>query len=191
MPTHIGEVIESKTTQFICQATELHRAPDFGSFVQVQDEHCSIVGVVYNTTTVSSDPSRKPVAYGQTEDELRRQQPQIFQLLRTYFDVLVVGYYQNHQYCGFLPPQPSRIHSFVQQCSDGQYKEISQNINYISAILSSGCECTDELVAALIRNCSRYHDDATEYQRRVGSELRRLLAADYERFKTIIRRVRQ
>ncbi|MBM7855293.1 hypothetical protein JOC37_001686 [Desulfohalotomaculum tongense] len=191
MSDHIGEVIESKTTQFTCEAVKLHQAPDFGSFVQVDSSEGGIVGVVFNTTTASTDPARRPMAYGQPEEELRRKQPQIFYLLRTYFDVLVVGHYQNNKYLGYLPPQPARIHSFVRRCTGEQYRQIGQNLNFISTILASGCEPRDELVAAVVRSSSAYQDDVIGYHRRVGNELRRLLAADYERFKSIIRRIRQ
>ncbi len=191
LPNHIGEVIESHTTQFTCETAELHQAPAFGSFVQVDDLNGSVIGVVFNTTTTSTDPSRKPVAYGQSEEELRRQQPQIFYLLRTYFSVLVVGHYNNGQYHGYLPPAPARIHSFVRPCTPEQYTEVSQNVNYISTILASSCEAKDELIAAVVRTASAYHQDCVSYQRRVGNELRRLLVADYERFKSIIRRIRR
>ncbi|MBO8138050.1 MAG: hypothetical protein H0Z40_07935 [Desulfotomaculum sp.] len=189
MKEHVGEIIESSTAQFTCEAARLHSAPDYGSLVKVDEKDYSIIGVVFNITTVSADPSRRPAAYGQTEEELRRYQPQIFQLLRTYFDVLVIGYYRNKEYTGYLPPQPARIHSFVYSCSDAQYLEISKNFNYISTILTSSCESKDELAAAVVRSISRFHDNPADYQRQAGKELRRLLMADYERFKTIVRRI--
>ncbi len=187
----IGEVIESHTTQFTCEATELHQAPAFGSFVQVDDAYGPIIGVVFNSTTVSTDPSRKPVAYGQREEELRHQQPQIFYLLRTYFSVLVVGHYRDGRYLGYLPPNPPRIHSFVRPCTAEHYHDIIQDVSYLSTILASNCEAKDELAAAVVRNASAYCDDSIAYQRRAGKELRRLLVADYERFKSIIRRIRR
>lgn len=187
----IGEVIESNTTIFTCEATNLHQAPDFGSFVLVNNGSSDIVGVVYNTTTVSTDPSRKPMAYGQREEDLRQNQPQIFMLLRTYFSVLVVGHFRADQYLGYLPSSPPRIHSLVQQCTSQQYQQISHNLNYISAILSCGCDAKDELISAVVRQVGSHIPDVITYHRRVGSELRRLMVADYERFKTIIRRIRQ
>ncbi|WP_031513958.1 HAS-barrel domain-containing protein [Desulfofalx alkaliphila] len=187
----IGEVIESDTTQFTCEASHLHSPPEFGSFVQVDNGDTGIIGVVFHTTTLSSDPGRKPMAYWQSEDELRRQQPQIFYLLRTYFSVLVVGHCRDGSYNGYLPPRPARIHSFVRRCDGLRYQQVGENVNYISTILGSGCEAKDELLAAAVRNISKYQQDEAVYLRRVGNELRRLLVADYERFKSIVRRIRR
>ncbi|MBT4497415.1 MAG: hypothetical protein HOC74_06825, partial [Gemmatimonadetes bacterium] len=88
---YLGEVIESSTTEFVAESCELHGAPSFGRFVRVVSE-VPIIGIVFNVFTQSIEPNRRPTAYGKTEEELRLEQPQIFELLRTEFQALVIGY---------------------------------------------------------------------------------------------------
>ena len=78
--SHVGEVVESSTTELVAEARQLHGAPSFGQFVRV-DSEVPIVGIVFNVFTHSIEPNRRPTAYGKTEDELRLEQPQIFELL--------------------------------------------------------------------------------------------------------------
>ena len=90
--SHVGEVVESSNaTELVAEARQLHGAPSFGQFVRV-DSEVPIVGIVFNVFTHSIEPNRRPTAYGKTEDELRLEQPQIFELLRTEFQALVIGY---------------------------------------------------------------------------------------------------
>ena len=45
--THVGEVVESSTTELIAQARELHGAPSFGQFIRVEAD-MPVVGIVFN-----------------------------------------------------------------------------------------------------------------------------------------------
>ena len=76
---YAGEVIESSTSELVAEARELDRAPAFGSLVHVEAGF-STVGVVFNVSTQSIEPGRKAMAFGMSADDLRMQQPQIFEL---------------------------------------------------------------------------------------------------------------
>ena len=60
---HIGEVIESSTSQFLAESCELNGAPPFGSFVKTG---CAmpVYGLVFNVCTHSIEPNRRATAYG-------------------------------------------------------------------------------------------------------------------------------
>ena len=88
---YIAEVIESSTTEFTAQTRELHGAPPFGDFIKVGSP-VAVIGMIYDISTGSSDANRRPIAYGKTEEELRNEQPQIFELLRTEIKAKIVGY---------------------------------------------------------------------------------------------------
>ena len=76
----------------------------FGSFVRVgayvqsdpfgsaTGEDGAIYGLVYQSSTSSHDPNRRASAFGLEEDELEREQPQIYELLATEFSCLIVGH---------------------------------------------------------------------------------------------------
>jgi len=72
----------------------------------------AVYALVVGASTASLEPNRRPSALGyEDEDELRRHQPQIFELLRTDFTGLLIAYsagdgkgLRRH-----LPPVPPRI----------------------------------------------------------------------------------
>ncbi len=107
---YIGEVIESSTGDFLAECLELNSSPPFGSFVKVAGRSPTI-GLVFSVSTHSIEPNRRPTAYGKTEEELRLEQPQIFELLKTEFRALITGYIDTTGAHPFLPPQPPRIHN--------------------------------------------------------------------------------
>jgi len=186
--THVGEVVESSTTELIAQARELHGAPSFGQFIRVAAE-MPVVGIVFNVFTHSIEPNRRPTAYGKTEEELRLEQPQIFELLRTEFQALVIGYLDGDEAVQILPPQPARIHSFVYLCPDQQVRAFTRTDDYLRSILNTSKIPTDELVVAVLRHTVRAHAHAPSYLVQMGKELSRLLSDDYDRLSSIIRRV--
>ena len=186
--THVGEVVESSTTELIAQARELHGAPSFGQFVRVEAA-MPVVGIVFNVFTHSIEANRRPTAYGKTEEELRLEQPQIFELLRTEFQALVIGYLDGDESVQILPPQPARIHSFVYLCSDEQVRAFTRTDDYLRSILNTSKIPTDELVIAVLRHAVRAHGHAPSYLVQMGKELSRLLSDDYDRLSSVIRRV--
>lgn len=185
---YVGEVIESSTTEFVAESCELHGAPSFGRFVRVVSE-VPIIGIVFNVFTQSIEPNRRPTAYGKTEEELRLEQPQIFELLRTEFQALVIGYVDDTGPVQTLPPQPARIHSFVYPCDDDEVRAFTRTDDYLRSILNTAKIPTDELVIATMRHTLKAHGRAAPYLVRVGKELSRLLGDDYDRLSSIIRRV--
>lgn len=185
---YLGEVIESSTTEFVAESCELHGAPSFGRFVRVVSE-VPIIGIVFNVFTQSIEPNRRPTAYGKTEEELRLEQPQIFELLRTEFQALVIGYVDDTGPVQTLPPQPARIHSFVYPCDDDEVRAFTRTDDYLRSILNTAKIPTDELVIATMRHTLRAHGRAAPYLVRMGKELARLLGDDYDRLSSIIRRV--
>ncbi len=184
----LGEVIESSTTELVAEARTLHGAPPFGSFVAIASEY-NVIGLVSGAMTKSSEPNRRPVAFGKTEQELRVEQPQIFELLRTEFSVLLVGHLVDGESVRYLPPQPARIHSFVHRCDDRIVQDFTRTDDYLRCILSSGHLPADQLIPAALRTAHKANGSSPEYLVRAGKELARLLHDDYDRLGAILRRV--
>jgi len=185
---YVGEVIESSTTELIAETRELHGAPSFGRFIRV-DSEVPIIGLVFNVFTHSIEPNRRPMAYGKTEEELRLEQPQIFELLRTEFQALVVGYVDEKGPVQTLPPQPARIHSFAYLCDDEEVRAFTRSDDYLRSILSTAKIPTDELLIATLRHTLQAHGSSSTCLVRMGKELSRLLGDDYDRLSSIIRRI--
>ena len=56
--------------------------------VTIQAPGRTVCGIVHQVQTGSMDPVRYPFAYQKTEAELRAEQPQIFEFLKTTFSCL-------------------------------------------------------------------------------------------------------
>jgi hypothetical protein len=191
MEEYIGEVIESSTVQLIAESRELHGAPPFGSFIRV-DSKLLVFGVVFNVYTHSVEQNRRPTAYGKTEEELRLEQPQIFELLKTEFQAVIVGYQDGmNGPKQLLPPQPPRIHQFVYQCRPEEVRRFTSSWDYLRTILSVPKIPTDELLIAAVRNALSVRYGETWYLVQTGKEISRLIRNDYDRLSSIIRRISQ
>jgi len=155
----VGEVIEAGTTDFTAQCYELYRSPPLGSLVKTGDMY----GIVYNATTSSLEPGRRPIARGRdeaTEEEIYRSSPQLLKLLRSEFSALVVGHRRSDKLYQYLPPGPARIHGFVYRCPPDEVKEFSQSFDFLNILINTHLPVpVDELVAAALRQMSQAHED--------------------------------
>ena len=153
--------------------------------------------LVYGANTASLEPNRRPSALGfADEDELRAQQPQIFELLRTEFSGLLIAYASGDGKAlrRHLPPKPPRIHSRVYLCDDAEVRALTEDLSFLRALLlpsggALGGVPTDELVAACLRGAREAQLNDQEFLLRAGKTLATLLAEDYDRLQAILRSV--
>jgi hypothetical protein len=185
---HVGEVVESSTAEALAQARELNRAPCFGRFVLIQSV-VPAVGIVFNVSTQSIEANRRPVAYGKTERELRLEQPQIFELLRTHFQILIVGHLDRGAPVPLLPPHPAPIHSFVYECDDALIRACTEDDEFLRNIINTPGMPADQLLIATLRNALSVRGDSHEYLVIMGKALSRLLHDDYDRLRSVVRRI--
>ena len=184
----IAEVIESCSTHIRAQCWQLEISPPLGSIVKIAGQPPSFA-LVCQINTQSLDPGRRPIAYAKTEDELRREQPQIFELLKTEFDALLLGHREGNNIIPVLPPQPPRIHSFIHLAEPEQVRELTAPPEYLRRLLSALPSGADELIVTCTRQFLKAHPDKNDFLLAVGKELAFLLADDYERLKSILRRI--
>jgi hypothetical protein len=189
----VGEVIEASTTEFTAQCYQLFEVPPLGHLVKTSDQPVELYGVVYNATTASIDPGRRPIARGgdaQSEDEIYRQSPQLLQLLRSEFSVLVVGHRQDGRLHHYLPPKPARVHSFVYACPQNEVKEFSQSLAFLNMLVNTGLPVPrDELIAACLRQMSATHEDRHRFLVLAGKELAILLGNQFNQLNAILERI--
>jgi hypothetical protein len=157
----------------------------------------AVYALVYGANTASLEPSRRPSALGfADEDEMRRQQPQIFELLRTEFSGLLIAYAEGGDtpLRRHLPPLPPRIHSRVYPCSPEETRLLTEDLSFLRGLLlpSGGALAgvpSDELAAACLRMAREAHPDDQAFLLKAGRTLATLLATDYERLQAILRNV--
>ena len=191
----VGEVIEANTTDFVAQCYELYQLPPLGSLVKTKDLSVELYGIVYNATTTSLEPGRRPIARGKdeaSEEEIYRSSPQLMKLLKSEFGALVVGHRQGDKLYHHLPPQPARIHSFVYLCPPQEVKEFGRSFDFLNMLINARLPVpTDELVAASLRQMSQAHEDPRVFLVAAGKELAILLSGNLNQLKAILGRIRQ
>ncbi len=157
----------------------------------------AVYALVYGANTASLEPNRRPSALGfEDEEEMRKRQPQIFELLRTEFSGLLIAYSEggDKPLRRHLPPLPPRIHSRVYPCTPGETMALTEDLSFLRSILlpSGGALAgvpSDELAAACLRQARESHPDDQAFLLRAGQTLAKLMANDYERLQAILRNV--
>jgi len=191
----VGEVIEASTTDFVAQCYELYQSPPLGSLVKTRDESVELYGIVYNATTTSLEPGRRPIARGKdevAEEEIYRTSPQLLKLLRSEFSALVVGHRQGDKLYHYLPPKPARIHGFVYLCPPEEVKEFSQSFDFLNILVNTHLPVSvDEITAASLRQMSQAYEDRRAFLVAAGKELAILLSGQFNQLKAILGRIRE
>jgi len=149
-----GEVVESSLQEWITQSWNWDKFPEFGSIVAVKNGGTAIFGIVYQIKTGSIDSNRQAFTYQKTEEELLREQPQIFELLKTNFSCLILGYEENDHFFSMFASGPPKIHSFVRQANLKEIQNIFKTTQYLQLIFNNSgiISNLDELLIALIKN---------------------------------------
>ncbi len=191
----VGEVIGASTTDFVAQCYDLYQSPPLGSLVKTRDLPVELYGIVYNATTTSLEPGRRPIARGKdeaAEEEIYRSSPQLLELLRSEVSALVVGHKQGDKLHHYLPPKPARIHGFVYLCPPEEVKEFSQSFDFLNILLNTHLPVSSgELIAACLRQMSQAYEDRHAFLVAAGKELAVLLGGEFNQLKAILERIRQ
>ena len=190
----VGEVIEASTTDFVAQCYELYQSPPLGSLVKTRDSDVELYGIVYNATTTSLEPGRRPIARGKdepTEEGIYQASPQLLKLLKSEFGAVVVGHRQGDTLHHYLPPKPARIHGFVYLCSPQEVKEFSQSFSFLNILINTRLPVSpEELIAASLRQMSAVYEDRRAFLVTAGKELAISLSGNFNQLKAILERIK-
>lgn len=148
-----AEIIESNLSEWTAQCWQWDNAPTFGSLVTTSHGSLQVFGIVHAIKTGSMDPIRQPFPYQKTEEELQREQPQIFEFLQTTFTCLTVGYYENNKFFYHLPEKPPKIHAFVSNATQKEYEQFFAQEQFLHLLfnLSNQVFNLDELLLAILK----------------------------------------
>ena len=189
----LGEIIEASIPAFTAQCHRLGEPPPLGAIVRTGDGNIDLYGVVCNASTGSMDPGRHFIALGQdeeTEEDIQRSHPELTQLLRTVFDVLVVAHRSSGTVRPHLPPRPARIHAFVHEAAPEEVLALTSPPGFLHTLANATVPTRDDALAACLRLAAALHDDPEAFLVQGGKELARLLARDTQRLGVILRQLR-
>jgi len=206
-PHHIGEVIETSTTEFLAQCLDAEdlsfpSIPPFGSLIKSFDEESGnkVIAVVTFVTTSPIDSVHRARALGLSLEELREQQPQIFAMLKTEFKATIIGFEtptisnngktpQAGILYQYLPPRPPQIHQGVYLCDDQEIINFSNNLDFLHILLAVQGISPDALTAASIREMYQFRRRDRAWLVQVGRKLSLLLKDDYDRLRYILSQI--
>jgi hypothetical protein len=186
-----GEIIESTLSGFKAQCWQWDVLPSFGSLVVVQSYNFTLYGIVTSVQTGAIDKGRFPFPYQKTEEELRREQPQIFALLQSHVCFVTVGYTEGTTRHYQLPPFPAKIHSFVRQATQDEMKLFFEDCAYLHIL----CGAADieaslqELLLALLKHLFDYNVLSYTQLQQFISTYSALMSNDYRKFKFFLQRI--
>lgn len=185
---YVGEVVESSTRGFIAVTPRVGESPYFGSFVKT---NAGIVtyGIVCEVKTGSKEPGRKATALGMSLEELRREQPHIFEILQTEFHVLTIAYWGDGRIRFSQSPAPPPIHSFVYPCTMEETASLVEEDFFLRTIISSPNASVDDLIVSSLLYAQEARSHEPHYIVRMGKSLARIFKDDYERLSSLLRRV--
>lgn len=179
-----AEIIQSSLSHWLAQSWQWDVFAQFGSIVTIENGGRTLFGIVHQVNTGSMDPIRYPFPYKKTEEELRAQQPQIFEFLKTTFECLTIGYQEKGKIYYLMAPEPPKIHSFVQSISPEQARFFFANHHYLHLLFNQAGQLNnlDELLLALMRyldniglmNKTHLQNIIQTYTLLTGNEYRRL-----------------
>lgn len=190
-----AEIIESSLDGYLAQSWEWNFFPRFGSLVQVEDDNQLVLGVVVQIQTGSMDPMRYPFPFQKTEEELRAEQPQIFEFLKTTFRVQVLGYHNEitKKIYYQLAQKPCRIHAFVQECSPELFAQFFNNTLFLNLLFAFQNNITnlDELLLAILVQLHEMDLLNRDQVHTFCQQFSLLSGNDYRRLKLFLKRVEQ
>jgi hypothetical protein len=181
-----AEVTTSTLTEATGQCWKSCSPPRFGSIVHIDNGASTVFGIVSEIQTGSLDPTRTPFAYEKTEDELKSEQPQIFNFLTTTFKVSAIGYETKRSGIGYalVPPTPSRVHAFICKTPVASLFYVLRSSKFMRLIFSNnGIQVSiDELLLAVATNLAADRILSPEIIKQIGESFA-YGGADYRRIR--------
>jgi len=187
-----AEVVESKLTYLIAQCWQWDVTPTFGSLVSIAGKESTLIGIVSSIETGSMDPMRYPFPYQKTEEELKRDHPQIFDFLKTTFTATIIGYQdKEHKVAYTIPPLPAKIHSFVSPISSDTAASFFQSPDFLPLLFAAQetPHITDELFLSLIGEMAQRNVLSVQLFKTYYKTFSLLTGNDYRRLKLLMQRV--
>jgi hypothetical protein len=201
----VAEVIASSTREIVAEVYAEAEVPAFGSWVEVEtDDGTVLYGLVSHAETGSVEPGRQAVALGADydRDRIRREMPQILELVRTTVRAQVLAYWDRQTRDGgrprvrqTLPPRPAALHDRVRPCGPDAVAALAAPFDVLRTLARHPDPAVpaDDLLAAALRNLHAAHGGGPDGEAvlvEAGRALARLLDDDHERLQSILRRVR-
>ncbi len=188
-----AEVIQSSLHGWLAQSWQWDQFPQFGALVTIKSKKRTLFGMVHQIQTGSMDPIRYPFPYQKTEEELKAEQPQIFEFLKTTFSCITVGYLEQNNVYYLLAPEPAKIHAFVEPLPANLAKQFFAHEKYLHMLFSLQGQVfnLDELLLAMLNQQAILGILSPDKVQTIMHTYSLLTGNDYRRIKLFLQRAEQ
>ena len=146
-----AEIIESYQTYYRAQSWDYTCTPAHGSLVVAEQDGAVVYALVYHSQTGTDDSVRTVHAYQKTQEELVRDQPHIFLLLKTNFSVIIIGHERDKKLYYQSAPVPAPLHAFVRHATLDEWRIFANTVNYVPLLFGQqNFFNVDELLCAFV-----------------------------------------
>ncbi|MCL5436814.1 MAG: hypothetical protein M1549_02995 [Candidatus Dependentiae bacterium] len=194
--SNFSEVIESSLSGWTAQCWDPAQSAAVGTLVVVSVAIASVAserlfGIVHEIVRDSSDPTRMPYAYQKTEEELQRDQPQIFSFLRTTCRCIGTGFSTADGTISYnRAAQPPKIHAFVRVADAVEADAFFARADYLDLLAGALPQPTlDELLLAILREQREQFLPQNPALLTFLAHYAQLINHDYARLRRFTRRV--
>lgn len=186
-----GEVVEGSLSNWKVCSWKWDEMPSFGSLLVIEQENIKIFGIVSHINTGSIDAERYPIPYKKTEEELKREQPQIFSLLQTIVSCVTLGYSINNNLFYQLPPYPPKIHIFVREASREELEKFFADSSYVHMLCSASSLIfsIDELLLTIFKKLIDEKLLSDENMSEAVNIFSTFSGGDYKKLKSFLQRI--
>lgn len=191
-----AEVVESSLTGWIGHCWQWDIFPNAGSLVvidstQEHDRPLKLFGIIRLIETGSIDPTRSPIAYQKTEEELQRDHPHIFSFLRTLCTCTCAGFCDTTDRVIYQSlPRPPKIHAFIRSATPEEHQLFFSKPGYLDFLINKmQSEDFDELLLAMIREQLSYFDQKDTNFLAFFENYAHLINHDYTRLRRLTARI--
>lgn len=185
-----AEIVQSSLQSWTAQSWQWDQFPTYGSLTIIEQAQMHYIGLVYEVMTGSMDSSRYPFPFKKSEQELKAEQPQIFEFLRTTFSCLTLGYVHKGVIRYSAPPQPAKMHAFVYPISHELQQRFYSSDQYLHRLFGMGNLITnlDDLLLAQLHERQMSHGLSKESMQKFLHTYSLLTGNDYRRMKLFLER---
>lgn len=186
-----AEVIESSLHAFKAQSWQWDSFPSYGSLLAIEQNQHTYIGLVHEVATGSMDPTRYPFPFQKTEEELKKEQPQIFEFLRTTFSSIALGYYHKGTFVYTAPPHPAKMHAFIGPITVEMQRQFLAKPYYLHRIfaLTNYVANIDDLLIAMLSHQYQANMLTSSFIQAFMQTYSLLIGNDYRRIKLFLQRI--
>jgi len=180
---HIGEVIMVRSDVLVAEGGR-NALPPLGSILKSER---GILSLVVNHSIDNKIPGRMPIAYGKSIEQLEKEQPQVFALMKWMFQAIPFGVLKGNSVQLFLD-EVVEIHTLLFETSKEERERVFKELRFFDFLFSidnSVFPQRDKIIVSLINGYLGSIDESEKENEyiRIFSYISRILKNDYQMLK--------